>query len=197
MKYLGGVYLDMDIFLYVLISHPVRSLILSIKPLDDLFYSPTTMGMQGLNYGLCAGILISSPFSSFIARFLDSYHHFYGDDWDFNSVQNSLRIARRYPDELQILTEQAFFYPDSGDGRPFVNDEWDFDASGQYVYVEIFRTPSLHESDWSCIAQAEMAQDSMTDCNLWHLGRHGLIRQLPRMAQSVEGLPRRHLAGNA
>lgn len=101
--------------------------------MDDLLYAPTTMGMQGYEYGLCAGVLISAPYSSFLSRFLDSYHHFYGHIWDYNSVQNSIKIAKRYPDEIQILRQQAFFYPNWADASPFLTDQWYSDASGQYA----------------------------------------------------------------
>ncbi|WVF72813.1 hypothetical protein IAT40_007631 [Kwoniella sp. CBS 6097] len=132
MKYSGGIYLDIDIFV--------------IKPFDDLLYFPTTLGMEASPdsrrtaldpEGLCNAIIISEPGSTFIDRWLASYESFEGGVWAHHSVVKPWQIARAHPDEIQVLSERAFFWPmwhGSEVQKTHETDEHDFAASGQYAY---------------------------------------------------------------
>jgi hypothetical protein len=91
------------------------------------------MGMQGNHYGLCPAVIAAAPYTSFIQRFIDSYTSFWDCDWDYNAVRTPLHIARAHPDEIQVVSEQALFWPAMNDVRVYFNTEYDFDASGQFT----------------------------------------------------------------
>ncbi|WVR07584.1 hypothetical protein IAU60_004626 [Kwoniella sp. DSM 27419] len=132
MKYSGGVYLDIDVFI--------------TRPFDDLLYYPTTLGMEASPdsrrppldpEGLCNAIIIAAPDSTFIDRWLASYDTFDGGVWAGHSVAKPWEIARRYPQEVQVLGERAFFWPmwhGEEIQKTHETDEHDFHASGQYAY---------------------------------------------------------------
>ena len=95
---------------------------------------PMTMGMQGEDYGLCNSVLISAPHSKWINRYIDSYRDFDRSKWDWNSVIRSLEIAKKNPDEIQVMLARAFFSPDWDlDGRVWEDESWDFNAKGQFL----------------------------------------------------------------
>ncbi|WWD02590.1 hypothetical protein V865_000630 [Kwoniella europaea PYCC6329] len=132
MKYSGGIYLDIDIYV--------------IKPFDDLLYFPTTLGMEASPdsrrsaldpEGLCNAIIISTPQSPFIDRWLASYETFDGGVWAHHSVVKPWELARAHPEEIQVLSERAFFWPMwHGEEVQKVHEEgeFDFDKTGQYAY---------------------------------------------------------------
>ncbi|WWC90703.1 uncharacterized protein L201_005640 [Kwoniella dendrophila CBS 6074] len=132
MKYSGGIYLDIDIFV--------------IKPFDDLLNFPTTLGMEASPdsrraaldpEGLCNAIIISSPHSPFIERWLSSYETFDGGIWAHHSVVKPWQLARSHSEEIQVLNERAFFWPMwHGDEIKKVHEEkeFDFEKTGQYAY---------------------------------------------------------------
>ncbi|WVQ81807.1 hypothetical protein IAT38_003934 [Cryptococcus sp. DSM 104549] len=132
MKYSGGIYLDIDIYV--------------TKPFDDLLYYPTTMGMEASPdsrrhaldpEGLCNAVIISAPNSTFIDRWLAAYDNFDGGVWARHSVVLPWEIARAHPHEVQVLNERAFFWPMwHGDEikKTHETNEHDFKASGQYAY---------------------------------------------------------------
>ncbi|KAL0249880.1 hypothetical protein I308_103183 [Cryptococcus tetragattii IND107] len=132
MKYSGGIYLDIDIYV--------------TKPFDDLLYYPTTLGMEASPdsrrsaldpEGLCNAIIISQPNSLFIDRWLASYETFDGGIWAQHSVVKPWQLAREHPTEVQVLSERAFFWPMwHGDEikKTHETSQHDFKASGQYAY---------------------------------------------------------------
>ncbi|WVQ74931.1 hypothetical protein IAR50_004539 [Cryptococcus sp. DSM 104548] len=132
MKYSGGIYLDIDIFV--------------TKSFDDLLYYPTTLGMEASPdsrrheldpEGLCNAVIISAPGSPFIERWLASYDTFDGGIWARHSVVKPWELARAHPTELQVLSERAFFWPMwHGDEiqKTHETTQHDFKASGQYTY---------------------------------------------------------------
>ncbi|RXK41142.1 hypothetical protein M231_01545 [Tremella mesenterica] len=131
MKHMGGIYLDIDMFI--------------IKPFDDLMYESTTLAMEMSPdsrrdkldpTGLCNAVIVSEPGSVFINRWLTSYDTFNQDSWARHSVEIPWEIARRYPDEIQVLNHKAFFWPMwHGDEvqRVHERNEYDFWGSGQYA----------------------------------------------------------------
>ncbi|CAD6581388.1 MAG: hypothetical protein TREMPRED_002999 [Tremellales sp. Tagirdzhanova-0007] len=153
MKHSGGIYLDIDMFV--------------IKPFDDLLYFPTTLGMEASPdsrrtqlepEGLCNAVIISAPHSPFIDRWLASYESFDEAVWAHHSVvvpwvgvlpkrkrrndieltpSQSQEIARSHPDEVQVLSSRAFFWPMwHGEEIQYTheNDDYDFVSTGQYAY---------------------------------------------------------------
>ncbi|KAK8854781.1 hypothetical protein IAR55_003520 [Kwoniella newhampshirensis] len=132
MKYSGGIYLDIDIYV--------------VKPFDDLLYFPATLGMEASPdsrrdaldpEGLCNAIIISAPNSTFIDRWLASYDSFDGGVWAQHSVQKPWEIARSHPDEIQVLSERAFFWPmwhGEEIQKTHETTEHDFQKTGQYAY---------------------------------------------------------------
>nr|ODN89058.1 hypothetical protein L203_02469 [Cryptococcus depauperatus CBS 7841] len=132
MKYAGGIYLDVDVFV--------------IKPFDDLLYFPTTIGMEASPdsrrhaldpEGLCNAIIISEPNAAFVDRWLASYATFDGSIWARHSVVKPWELARNYPTEIQVLSERAFFWPmwhGNEIQKTHETTAHDFKATGQYAY---------------------------------------------------------------
>ncbi|KIR38192.1 hypothetical protein I307_02481 [Cryptococcus deuterogattii 99/473] len=155
MKYSGGIYLDIDIYV--------------TKPFDDLLYYPTTLGMEASPdsrrsaldpEGLCNAIIISQPNSLFIDRWLASYETFDGGIWAQHSVVKpwASQLAREHPTEIQVLSERAFFWPMwHGDEikKTHETSQHDFKASGQYHaweslamgYLSKLSPQSIREND--------------------------------------------------
>jgi hypothetical protein len=98
-------------------------------------------------------VIVSAPHSSFIDRWLATYETFDNGAWDRHSVNmpwvsrnleatllrrtDGKELARRYPDEVQVLSNRAFFYPmwhGNEIEKTHELDEHDFRASGQYAY---------------------------------------------------------------
>nr|XP_019044696.1 hypothetical protein I302_06609 [Kwoniella bestiolae CBS 10118]OCF23626.1 hypothetical protein I302_06609 [Kwoniella bestiolae CBS 10118] len=146
MKYSGGIYLDIDIYV--------------IKSFDDLLYFPTTLGMEASPdsrrsaldpEGLCNAIIISSPQSPFIDRWLASYETFDGGIWARHSVVKPWELARAHPEEIQVLSERAFFWPmwhGEEVQKTHEEGEFDFEKTGQYAWV-VIRSFSLFWSKLS------------------------------------------------
>ncbi|TXT08601.1 hypothetical protein VHUM_02729 [Vanrija humicola] len=132
MKYSGGIYLDIDMFI--------------VRSFDELLYYPTTLGMEAKTdptrpiydpEGLCNAVIISEPGAAFIDRWLASYETFSAEDWAGHSVRMPWQLARQHPDDLQVLNSRAFFWPMwSGQeiDKVFENDDYDFRKTGQYAY---------------------------------------------------------------
>ena len=134
----------------------------SVKSFDDLLYAPTTLGMEMATdssrspldpEGLCVSfpasliqqlisqnaVIISEPDAIFIDRWLASYDSFDEGPWE-NWAEHSVRIpwqiARRHPEDLQVMNHRAFFYPNwHGEEVQHIHerDDHDFYGSGQYA----------------------------------------------------------------
>lgn len=97
-------------------------------------------------------VIIAQPHSSFIDRWLASYETFEDGQWDEHSVNMPWvgqfmiettsaddmpqKLARRYPDEIQVLSNKAFFWPmwhGNEIEKTHELDEHDFKGSGQYA----------------------------------------------------------------
>jgi hypothetical protein len=97
-------------------------------------------------------VIISQPHSSFIDRWLAAYETFDDSSWDHHSVEVSWvrlhltpgvrlltpqELARRYPTELQVLSNRAFFWPmwhGNEIEKTHERDDYNFKATGQYAY---------------------------------------------------------------
>ncbi|KAI5449138.1 hypothetical protein NCC49_005276 [Naganishia albida] len=128
----GGIYLDIDVFV--------------MRSFEPLMYHPTTLGMEASPdsrrtaldpEGLCNGVIISQNGSEFLKRWRASYETFDEGNWAGHSVVMPWQLARAYPDEIQVLSTRAFFWPMwHGDEVKKVHelDDYDFAASGQFGY---------------------------------------------------------------
>ena len=101
----GGVYMDVDT--------------LTVRSFDDLIDNRFVMGIEtagGKKVGLCNAIMMSEPRSLFALGWLKSYEAFRsrGRDeyWSEHSVQVPALLAERFPNEITILPQTAFFDPD-------------------------------------------------------------------------------------
>ncbi len=101
----GGVYMDVDT--------------LTVRPFDDLLDNKFVMGIEtadGKPVGLCNAIMMAEPRSMFALGWLKSYEAFRskGRDeyWSEHSVKVPALLAERYPGEITILPNSAFFDPD-------------------------------------------------------------------------------------
>lgn len=97
-------------------------------------------------------VIISQPHAPFIDRWITSYASFTKDVWAGHSVVKPWvsclpltvprrpltywqEIARNYPDEVQVLSNRALFWPMwYGEEIQYTHerDDYDFYASGQY-----------------------------------------------------------------
>ncbi|KAG7528492.1 hypothetical protein FFLO_06115 [Filobasidium floriforme] len=130
--HMGGIYLDIDTYV--------------IRPFDEFLGYPVTLGMEAATdsrrqkldpEGLCNGIIVAEPHASFLERWRSSYEDFRPDEWAQHSVARPWEIARRYPNELNVLDTRAFFWPGWwGEEVQMVHetDDYDFHKSGQYAY---------------------------------------------------------------
>ena len=98
----GGIYLDLDVY--------------AIRSFATLMNFPTVLGLEGgvdklPIQGLCNGIIVSSPNSTFLRRWYDGYKKFRDEDWAGLSVKWPLKLAKDHPEELLVLDPYAWFYP--------------------------------------------------------------------------------------
>jgi hypothetical protein len=100
----GGIYLDVDVFVH--------------QSLDDLLGNSTVLGKQDVNAagcGLCNAVILSEPQAPFLEKWYSEYRSFRsrGRDafWDEHSVQLPLRLSKRFPEEITVLAQEAFFWP--------------------------------------------------------------------------------------
>ncbi|GAA6050554.1 hypothetical protein JCM3770_005597 [Rhodotorula araucariae] len=101
----GGVYLDVDV--------------LVIRDLAPLYRREVVMGMESQPNldpalppsGLCNAVILAKPYSSFVARWIDSYRTFDKSSWAKHSVTTPWDLARAFPTEITVLNKFAFFWP--------------------------------------------------------------------------------------
>ncbi|KPV76685.1 glycosyltransferase family 32 protein, partial [Rhodotorula graminis WP1] len=101
----GGIYLDADV--------------LVIRDLAPLYRHEVVMGMESQPNldpalppsGLCNAVILAKPYSSFVARWIDTYQTFNKSLWAKHSVATPWDLARAYPTEVTVLNKFAFFWP--------------------------------------------------------------------------------------
>ncbi len=98
----GGIYLDCDVLVQ--------------RSFDDLLSHSVVLGQQGkiANFGLANAIILAEPNAPFLLRWHKEYRTFRGDGdrhWDEHSVVLPLHLSRRFPQEVNVLPFDAFFYP--------------------------------------------------------------------------------------
>lgn len=96
----GGIYLDTDMY--------------ALRPFDNLLTNPqdAVLGHEGTNrYGLCNGVVIARPGSTFIKRWIQGYEDFSDYWWNYYSVRLPKILATQYPNEVCALSPLSFFWP--------------------------------------------------------------------------------------
>ncbi|GAA5917821.1 hypothetical protein JCM6882_004159 [Rhodosporidiobolus microsporus] len=101
----GGIYLDIDV--------------LVVRDLAPLYRHEVVMGMESQPNldpelppsGLCNAVILAKPYSSFVARWIDSYRTFNKSSWAKHSVTTPWDLARAFPTEITVLNKFAFFWP--------------------------------------------------------------------------------------
>jgi hypothetical protein len=72
------------------------------------------LGSQG-ERGLCNAVILAEPGAAFVRKWYAEYRSFRGTGlnghWDEHSVQVPLKLSRKFPDELLVLPQNAFFSP--------------------------------------------------------------------------------------
>ena len=138
----GGVYMDFDTICQ--------------KPFEPLFgdrvvmgIESHTMGMDGYNrgepVGLCNALIIAPANAQFLQNWYEEYHNFDQSQWNHHSVILPSRLARQYPDLIQVEPAERFFWPTCGIENIkdiFVN-AYDFPESVSIHLWESFSWPQL------------------------------------------------------
>ena len=96
----GGFYLDIDVW--------------TLKSFDTLLNIEESciMGYQAKNTqfeGLCNAVIGAKPQSAFLKIWLENYKTFNNTEWDNHSVYLPLKLANKYPQLIQIKTQETFF----------------------------------------------------------------------------------------
>ncbi|HMF49020.1 MAG TPA: glycosyltransferase [Candidatus Saccharimonadales bacterium] len=99
----GGIYMDTDVFVH--------------RSFDHLLGHSTVLGREGeeSDAKLCNAVILAEPQAPFLRRWLGSYSDFRGKGrglfWNEHSVLRPALLADKYPDEITILSNRAFFWP--------------------------------------------------------------------------------------
>lgn len=99
----GGVYLDTDVFVH--------------KTFDHLRGHSVVLGREGdvRHAKLCNAVILAEPQAKFLLRWYDEYRDFRGSGgpkhWNEHSVLRPAALAERFPEEVTILSNRAFFWP--------------------------------------------------------------------------------------
>jgi SAM-dependent methyltransferase len=96
----GGIYLDADVLVQ--------------RNFDDLLGESVVLGREGES-GMANAVILAEPNAPFLIRWLDAYRSFRsrGKDefWHEHSVSLPAKMARKYPQDITVLSEEAFFWP--------------------------------------------------------------------------------------
>lgn len=101
----GGIYLDADVFVH--------------KSFDDLLENNTVLAEEGPggHFGVGNAVMLATPRSLFLTRWLDQYRWFRGGKdhsepfWNEHSVQLPHFLRKLYPQDVTVLGHLAFFWP--------------------------------------------------------------------------------------
>lgn len=99
----GGIYLDTDVFVH--------------RSFDHLLSNSTVLGREGdeAHNKLCNAVILAEPDAPFLVRWREQYRDFRGSGrgrfWNEHSVQRPAALAERYPREVTVLSNRAFFWP--------------------------------------------------------------------------------------
>ncbi len=99
----GGIYLDADVVVH--------------RDFDDLLDHSTVLGTEAMGstvYGTANAVILAEKGAPFLARWYGHYDKFRGTRdkyWSEHSVQLPNLLAKRHPEEIEILGAHAFFHP--------------------------------------------------------------------------------------
>jgi hypothetical protein len=150
----GGIYLDLDVWVY----RDLRFLLTSGHEF--------IMGQEGENgaVGLCNAIIIADKESRFLKHWYNVYRNFSADSWNEFSVQLPNRIAAELPAWIHVLPHTAFFWPmwdSNGLTRLYLSQDCPWFQMGYAVHlwsskarsmIDELGTQSLYQYD-SCFFQ--------------------------------------------
>lgn len=101
----GGIYLDLDT--------------VTVRSFEDLLSHSVVMSIvknNGRVFGLGNSVIMSSPSSTFLKRWYESYRSFrsrgHDEFYDEHGAGYSFRLAQQHPEEITLLNETAFLTPD-------------------------------------------------------------------------------------
>jgi glycosyltransferase involved in cell wall biosynthesis len=150
----GGIYLDLDVWVY----RDLRFLLTSGHEF--------IMGQEGENgaVGLCNAIIIADKESRFLKHWYNAYRNFSADSWNEFSVQLPNRLAAELPAWIHVLPHTAFFWPmwdSNGLTRLYLSQDCPWFQMGYAVHlwsskarsmIDELGTQSLYQYD-SCFFQ--------------------------------------------
>jgi len=97
---LGGIYLDADVLVH--------------RSFDDLLDHPMVLGREG-DVGLGNAVMLAEPRARFLAHWMETYQLFRGkgvdEFWNEHSVKIPAWLMGRHPEEIEVLSQRAFFWP--------------------------------------------------------------------------------------
>jgi hypothetical protein len=99
----GGIYLDADVIVH--------------RNFDDLLGHSVVLGQEGeaAKCGLANAVMLAKPQSAFLHRWLEQYKSFrsvgYDEAYPEHGVRLPSKLARDYPDEVTVLSHEAFHWP--------------------------------------------------------------------------------------
>jgi hypothetical protein len=99
----GGIYLDSDVLVH--------------QNFDALLDNSVVLGEEGINaeYGIANAVILAEPDAPFLKRWYDEYRSFRSKGWDQywceHSVRVPLNLFKKYPDEVTVLPDTAFYWP--------------------------------------------------------------------------------------
>jgi hypothetical protein len=101
---LGGIYLDVDVFVH--------------RSFDPLLNHAAVLGEQivdGAIVGLCNAVILAESGAPFLQRWHSEYRSFrsrgHDEYWDEHSVRLPYQLSKKFPDEITVLPHTAFFWP--------------------------------------------------------------------------------------
>jgi Glycosyltransferase sugar-binding region containing DXD motif len=179
----GGIYLDADVLVQ--------------RDFDDLLGHSAVLGQEteSAKYGLGNAIILAEPQSSFLSRWLDGYRSFRGRGEDEfyteHSVKLPFKLARDYPDEIEVLPHAAFY-------RPHANPchlEWIFASTREIPRDGTYANHLWQSQSWRYLGDLTPGHVRSADTN-FHRWVEPLIVGLPNnygtpsLAERLRRLPR-------
>jgi hypothetical protein len=131
MKY-GGIYLDLDVLVF--------------RSFDSLLnQTDIVMGYENEKQNhVCNAVILARRNAPFLQRWYDAYQSFDGNCWGCHSVKLPGQLAYLYPNEITVLSMNAFF-------QPSWTEPGKFHRSNDYNF-----TSNYASHMWNTINKAEL-----------------------------------------
>jgi hypothetical protein len=99
----GGIYLDADVFVHGSFDHLLRNSVVLGREGDEA------------DGKLCNAVMLAEAQAPFLLKWLETYRDFRGrgrgQNWNEHSVLRPAQLAAKFPNEITILSNRAFFWP--------------------------------------------------------------------------------------